>query len=485
MKRISRILLLAVALTSTLFLMRCASESKMTSAISPAFESFDVGYNTYTVNGKTGGEITLENGTKITIPANAFADANGETIEGEVTLKYREFHRPEDIIAGGIPMEHTENGESGHLITAGMMELRGTYQGEEINIAANKEINFEMASYLDEPGVNFYALDEVTGEWTEIGTPSALKNPTIDSLEAAIALCEQIERPIAPKKFDPEEPVIQLSSRTRVFKGLGSNVWRYAGEDPALDPFQYEAFKKDQFKIIRHEIVDKELGIMEIELQFLDGNDQIVEMKTASFDKINTVDLVNQGVRRGETIADSSGRKLITWFAPVLTGAAFEKSMDIYKEKDAYFEEQARKKAELVAMKNSTRKVSRSFSVSGFGFFNCDIFSREPSTNSTYEIVMAGTTVDYPVEVFIVNRFGSRESVLRNTYAPGDPNTLRLLSTGSNSLLFVMPGDQVATVPTKKLKELLMDDGDHLKFVLNDIETIGSIKDLGTLLAQI
>ena len=458
MKRISTSILAGIVLLSCLLLSRCATETHTTTAIEPAFENFDLGYEVLEVDATQGGVLKLTNGTQITVPENAFVDENGNPVTGRVQLQYREFHKAEDIITAGIPMEYSENGEEGTLITAGMMEMRGTQGGNEVTIAHGKQIEFEMASYIDEPGVDFYALNETTGEWTKTGTPGATKNPEIDSIDRLIEETKTVNAPFEPKPFDPNEPVVRFGSRSRTFKNLSKTVWRYAGTDSTLNPFTYEAFNKDKYKVIRHEIVDEELMTMEMELA------------------LETV--TNSGV-------ETPGKKLVTWFAPVFTNDALDEAMAIYQNKEVYFREQARKRAEYQKLRDKTSQLSRSFAISGFGIFNCDIFSREPSLASVYTLQVDGVELNDYAEVFVVNRNGNREALLKNKYHPDQNNVLKILATGENTLLFVLPNDRVATLTQQTLNDLTEGADEEITINLNNIQSVASVDEVAAVLGQI
>ena len=123
MKFTKKLFAMVILLGLSLFLYRCTTQEKLISTILPPFEGFEVPIQKLTVNGEEGGLIELENGTSISIPANCFIDENGNPYHGEVELDYREFHTIADVIASGIPMEYSENGEEGNLATAGMIEL--------------------------------------------------------------------------------------------------------------------------------------------------------------------------------------------------------------------------------------------------------------------------------------------------------------------------------------------------------------------------
>ena len=70
-------------------------------AVAPPIKGVDVPFKDYKVEVAKGAVLETATGSTISIPANAFIDKDGNPIEGEVTIKFREFHDATDIIASG------------------------------------------------------------------------------------------------------------------------------------------------------------------------------------------------------------------------------------------------------------------------------------------------------------------------------------------------------------------------------------------------
>jgi hypothetical protein len=122
-------------------------------------EGIDVPYTTFTLVASTGKTIDLETGTVINIPAHAFRRANGELVEGAVTLKFREFHDVVSIFAAGIPMTYDSAGTQYHFESAGMFEILA-YEGDNLlqtNPAAI--ISVDLASQQQGDYFNLYYLE--------------------------------------------------------------------------------------------------------------------------------------------------------------------------------------------------------------------------------------------------------------------------------------------------------------------------------------
>ncbi|NJN77433.1 MAG: hypothetical protein HC803_03155 [Saprospiraceae bacterium] len=66
-------------------------------------------------------------------------------MKGKVDISYREFHDAAAIIASGIPMTNSEGDK--YMETAGMFEINGSQNGQEVGIADDKEIEVKMGSF--------------------------------------------------------------------------------------------------------------------------------------------------------------------------------------------------------------------------------------------------------------------------------------------------------------------------------------------------
>ena len=70
--------------------------------ITPPVKEVDVLFDTYTLNVKDTFEIYTPTGTSIIVEPYSFADINSKLVDGEVTLKVREFHDALSIMTSGI-----------------------------------------------------------------------------------------------------------------------------------------------------------------------------------------------------------------------------------------------------------------------------------------------------------------------------------------------------------------------------------------------
>lgn len=138
--------------------------------VRPPVKGLDVATSAYTTNAAIGGMIEYPSGTRIIIPPNAFVDANGNTIHGTVTIGYREFRDPVDILVSGIPMKYDTAGHPGDFESAGMFEMNASVNGREVFLAPGKKIDLDFAVVDTASSYNFYRLDEQKG-WQYLSGP--------------------------------------------------------------------------------------------------------------------------------------------------------------------------------------------------------------------------------------------------------------------------------------------------------------------------
>jgi len=118
----------------------------------------------FTVDNSKGGVFTHRNGSQVHIPANAVVYANGKPVFGNYTVNYTEYRNPAEILFSGLPMDFKDKTGSYLFNSAGMYEIRGTKGGQKVTL--QKDISVDFNCTKKAPGVNFYEMDDETGEWT-------------------------------------------------------------------------------------------------------------------------------------------------------------------------------------------------------------------------------------------------------------------------------------------------------------------------------
>ena len=118
----------------------------------------------FTIDNSKGGVFSHPSGSQIHIPANAVVYENGKPVFGNYTVSYTEYRNPAEILFSGLPMEFKDKTGSYLFNSAGMYEIRGTKDGQKLTL--QKDITIDFNCTKNEAGVNFYQMDDQSGEWT-------------------------------------------------------------------------------------------------------------------------------------------------------------------------------------------------------------------------------------------------------------------------------------------------------------------------------
>lgn len=128
-------------------------------------------FASYEINVSEGGSYAYADATRIIVPSDAFEDENGQAIEGDVNLYYREMHDYVDFFLSGIPMTYDSANVTYNLESAGMVEIYAEKDGQRVRMAKDKSIDIELASVIEVPDINLppnyniYKLDTISRKW--------------------------------------------------------------------------------------------------------------------------------------------------------------------------------------------------------------------------------------------------------------------------------------------------------------------------------
>jgi hypothetical protein len=148
-----------------------------TSVFKKPINGLDVSYQTFKLDANKSHQFTTAVGTVIDIPEQAFLNDKGNPIEGEIELKFREFHDVVSIFAAGIPMTYDSAGTQYHFESAGMFEILAYSNGQLVNTNPTRLINVTLASQQQGGNFNLYYLENNT-------TWNFIKKDTAKGLEA-------------------------------------------------------------------------------------------------------------------------------------------------------------------------------------------------------------------------------------------------------------------------------------------------------------
>ncbi|NNJ56805.1 MAG: hypothetical protein HKP14_11760 [Bacteroidia bacterium] len=287
----------------------------------------------FKINASESHELVTKTGSKITIPKDAFVDKKGNPISGDVEVTFEEFHDATDIILSGIPMNiTTEDGEMGSFESAGMFNISGSQNGEEIRIDNNKTIEIELASFEEESDFNFYEFDKEKGQWIEEAKAVSVTENEIRK-EAEQNLKELPPRPIEIKKASSNDFVFEIAVDKRnnpEFESFDNVMWRLADKNTESESLFSTTIRNPNL-----ECIDQEKSIFRL---------------TGSANK----------------------KKIKTRVQPVMFGSNLKKAQAAFKVKLTGYKKALEQKKEEEAKIDQMGKFSRSMALNSFGTYNFD-----------------------------------------------------------------------------------------------------------------
>lgn len=118
------------------------------------------GKETFTVNSEIRTQLTASKGTKISIPENAFVNANGNSVSGNITIDVLEVHDQSEMIWYGLPTMSNGN----ILESGGELMVKAYANGQELGLANGVELDIEMPSENYNPSMTLYYGMETKNE---------------------------------------------------------------------------------------------------------------------------------------------------------------------------------------------------------------------------------------------------------------------------------------------------------------------------------
>lgn len=116
------------------------------------FEANGVQEQTFTMDASIGGDLTGENGTIVTFPANALVDQSNTPITGNVDVTIKEIFKPSQMILSNKPTNAINfSSENTFLLSEGETEVVVSQNGTEVQLApgVNYQVSVPSAGGLD------------------------------------------------------------------------------------------------------------------------------------------------------------------------------------------------------------------------------------------------------------------------------------------------------------------------------------------------
>jgi len=109
-------------------------------AVQPPFTGLVPSAREHTIQAKSGGNLELENGGYLRVPASAFVDAAGQPVTGNVSIQYRTYRDQAELMLSGVPQDYDSAGVRLQLASAGMIEVSATQNGQPVTLGPDQTL---------------------------------------------------------------------------------------------------------------------------------------------------------------------------------------------------------------------------------------------------------------------------------------------------------------------------------------------------------
>lgn len=363
------------------------------------FENVAVKFEEYNLLNENGGKISLINGSYIEVPKGAFSNDSGQVLKGDITIKFRDFKNPAEIIASGIPMTYDSARTANDFQSAGMYEIRAYQNGQEVTVTPGKQIEVGLSSARSDADFNFYDLKE-DGNWDYNFTCNPSENPTVaNKIEEAKKNLVSKE-PIKPVVATDDTPVFDFKYNKETFPELaafGNVLWT---------PFKNQG---DFSKLVAS-------GANSVEIEKNDRYSGVYNL----------------------VVATSEGEQKL-YAQPVFIGDDYADAMSQFDSNMKAYEKEWATKQDEINRLISDQKFMRTSMISGMGIYNYDrIFKRDDIM-----FVKAGfkvnETPDFKVKkVYLVS---NNTDVIY--YNEGRFDKFGYIPSDNNTVVAVLPNDKI------------------------------------------
>lgn len=201
-------LVILIAVSSCSQIKDQTTEEQTKAFINPGFEGIDIPFENYTVEAEKGDTIYYKSGSILVFPPNSFIDKEGNVVEGDVKVTYREFNDPTDFFISGIPMNYDSAGAGYTFESAGMCEVNAYQNGDAVYVNPQNKPEVHLAGNESNPDFNLYYLDTVEQRWIYKGKDEItdLEDESYNDQEKPLP-----SPPVKPIKASGKQPVISIT----------------------------------------------------------------------------------------------------------------------------------------------------------------------------------------------------------------------------------------------------------------------------------
>lgn len=438
--------------------------------ISPPVKGLDIAFASYQLNAARGGMIEHPSGSRIIVPANAFVDASGNAIAGNVNIQYREFRDQVDFFLSGIPMQYDSAGTTYQFESAGMMQIAAFVDGKVVFLKKDKPVEVQFASAKSGAQYSVYEFDTAAGNWAYHGK---------DKIEPKADAGNKTKN--APQQLSPEEQHIVSRLQSERDKEIATVKRTMTAPEEPAKPLKAN-HKKNRFRVefSKHEF--PEMASYGDVLWEVDENRTPFDRDYMYKGEWESV-VVAKGTAKGKYVLTfSRGKEIISYDAyPVFDGKKYDEAITIFDQKFEEYSNAVARREE--AIKTSQKRyeenlakaglapdlsrlnqdangkelsllaqVMRVFTISNFGIYNCDHPESFPQGASVDVSLWDenGNQIDEPSYLHMADR--NRAALF------GFPNTplatVRYNPESSNLLWMVRKDGSLAFADDDQFKQL-------------------------------
>lgn len=381
----------------------------------PPFEGIDIPFQTYNYNSKKGLNFSLESGTVVDIPANAFEDSEGNPVTENIEVKYREFHSVSDIILSGVKMKYNQADTlNANFESAGMFEIRAFGKENELNLRKDKTIKVELASYKDGDFKN-YRMNEESTNWEFIDQREPKKNTNktkkIKEIEDQITVLESV------CLIEPTE----YKKGTEVFD-LDYDLGRFPELDFVSDAMWICVGSAEEKKLLSHTLI----GFDDLSLE---PKDSCNVFELSVWKKNGTENILNK----------KTFHVMPVWSGKSLTRAKKDYRGKLDKLKKLQDERQVHERE---------ADLWRSFELKGMGVYNSDMVM---DFLKFITVSMAVICKEKIKSFFYITNNGT----MAIKYYEKDLAEFQVNINSTNSIIAILPGNKVGKVSEESFQEAI------------------------------
>lgn len=346
------------------------------SFIKPPVNGINISYSDYTVDAAKGDTIFYKTGSIILLPPNSFVDSNGNIIQGNVQVKYREFSDPIDFYLAGITMNYDSAGKPYVLESAAMCEITAFKDGIPVFVNPESKPEINLASDKNAQINNLYYLDTVQKKWINQGVSDVfpLSMPETEKQPIA-ATTTELREPLKPVRANNKTPVVKIAIDPLSFQELSvyNNLQFQVDEseknfnprDSSEEWSNVELVKKDKRGLYTIKFSNTKRTVSFLARPVLEGKDYdealvIFNQKQNEYNRLKEERIASEKKSNGSYIVDS-----LKYLKKTTRNEKLNRLIDARNR-------EIEKQNELIAGINKSVKNYFTFTIDRFGYWNCD-----------------------------------------------------------------------------------------------------------------